>query len=199
MRHFRRPYVPAAQRHSLGKKAATRLSKESGRPAAPVVIEGRAIAKSFWGCAWCDHLEAFSDYANRLPRGRTYARNGSVIDLHIQPGQVSALVQELANGLVGGLRLLVDLEFLLGTEEATFPRARFGRVGWMVVGHVVGGCCDRLRRGMVPVAPRGPFTIPPPATSQRIGFRLSGHGLSNGAVTFLLSQIAKADSSGMIF
>jgi uncharacterized Zn finger protein len=93
MRYFRRPYVPAAQRHSLGKKAATRLSKESGRPAAPVVIEGRAIAKSFWGCAWCDHLEAFSDYANRLPRGRTYARNGSVIDLHIQPGQVNALVQ----------------------------------------------------------------------------------------------------------
>ena len=50
---------------------------------APVVIEGRAIATTFWGKAWCDNLEAYSDYANRLPRGRTYVRNGSVVDLQI--------------------------------------------------------------------------------------------------------------------
>jgi uncharacterized Zn finger protein len=93
MRYFRRPYVSAAQRQSLRKKAAAKLSKDSGRAAAPIVIEGRAIATSFWGCAWCDHLETFSDYENRLPRGRTYARNGSIIDLHITPGRVTALVQ----------------------------------------------------------------------------------------------------------
>lgn len=93
MRYFSRPYVSAAKRQSLSKKAAAKLSKESGRATAPVVIEGRAIAKSFWGCAWCDHLETISDYENRLPRGRTYARNGSIIDLHITPGQVTALVQ----------------------------------------------------------------------------------------------------------
>jgi uncharacterized Zn finger protein len=93
MRFFHRPYVPVAQRKIQAQKASAKLTRESGRSAAPVVIDGRAIAKSFWGCAWCDHLEAFSDYANRLPRGRTYVRNGSVIDLRIEPGQVIALVQ----------------------------------------------------------------------------------------------------------
>ena len=42
--------------------------------------------------AWCDNLERYSDYANRLPRGRTYVRNGSVIDLQVAPGVVSAMV-----------------------------------------------------------------------------------------------------------
>ncbi len=50
------------------------------------------IAKSFWGKAWCDNLESYSDYENRLPRGRTYVRNGSVIDLRLQPGGIEALV-----------------------------------------------------------------------------------------------------------
>ena len=58
----------------------------------PVVVEGRAIAKTFWGQAWCDNLERYSDFANRLPRGRTYVRNGSVVDLHIAPGAVRAMV-----------------------------------------------------------------------------------------------------------
>ena len=93
MRYFSSPYVSVAERLSLGREAAAKLSKKSGRAAAPVIIEGRAIAKSFWGCAWCNHLEAFSDYANRLPRGRTYARNGSIVDLFVAPGQVTALVQ----------------------------------------------------------------------------------------------------------
>ena len=48
---------------------------------------------TFWGKAWCDNLESYSDYANRLPRGRTYVRNGSVIDLRITDGKVEALVQ----------------------------------------------------------------------------------------------------------
>jgi uncharacterized Zn finger protein len=69
-----------------------KLAKKRGRPAAPVVIHGRALAKTFWGTAWCDNLERYSDYENRLPRGRTYVRNGSVLDLHIVPGRVEALV-----------------------------------------------------------------------------------------------------------
>ena len=58
----------------------------------PVVIEGRKITRTFWGESWCRNLEAYSDYANRLPRGRTYVRNGSVIDLRIGPGRVRARV-----------------------------------------------------------------------------------------------------------
>jgi uncharacterized Zn finger protein len=69
-----------------------RLSKRSGQAASPVALDGRQIARTFWGKAWCDNLEAYSDYANRLPRGRTYVRNGSVVDLRITPGKVTALV-----------------------------------------------------------------------------------------------------------
>ena len=85
------PYVPVAERRRKAVQTARSLEK-SGRKLAPVVIPGRTIARTFWGKAWCDNLEAYSDYENRLPRGRTYARNGSVIDLQVQPGSVTALV-----------------------------------------------------------------------------------------------------------
>jgi uncharacterized Zn finger protein len=86
-----RPYVPVAERR---RKAAQKVAKmkKSGRKVAPVELAGRAITTTFWGDAWCRNLEAYSDYANRLPRGRTYVRNGSVIDLRIEAGRVSALV-----------------------------------------------------------------------------------------------------------
>ena len=66
--------------------------KKKGKPIQPVEIEGRTIARSFWGKGWCDHLESFSDFANRLPRGRRYVRNGSVCHLEIRPGHVEAIV-----------------------------------------------------------------------------------------------------------
>jgi uncharacterized Zn finger protein len=87
-----RPYVPVAQRRANAAREVAKLTKKSGRAASPVVIEGRTIASTFWGKAWCDNLEAYSDFANRLPRGRTYVRNGSVVDLQITTGKVSALV-----------------------------------------------------------------------------------------------------------
>jgi uncharacterized Zn finger protein len=66
--------------------------KKKGHPVAPVVLQGRTIASTFWGKAWCDNLEGYGDYSNRLPRGRTYVRNGSVVDLQIAEGEVSARV-----------------------------------------------------------------------------------------------------------
>jgi uncharacterized Zn finger protein len=86
-----RPYVSVAQRRAKAHRKLAQLAKK-GHVATPVEITGRAIATTFWGQAWCDHLESYSDFANRLPRGRTYARNGSVVDLRIEPGQVVALV-----------------------------------------------------------------------------------------------------------
>ncbi|HSW08635.1 SWIM zinc finger family protein [Aquabacterium sp.] len=85
------PYVPVAQRRQQAQQKAAALKKK-GHECQSVAIEGRTIAKSFWGKAWCDNLESYSDYANRLPRGRTYVRNGSVIDLCIETGRVQALV-----------------------------------------------------------------------------------------------------------
>jgi uncharacterized Zn finger protein len=57
-----------------------------------VSIQGRTIVTTFWGTAWCENLERYSDYANRLPRGRTYVRNGSVVDLQITSGEIHAHV-----------------------------------------------------------------------------------------------------------
>jgi uncharacterized Zn finger protein len=66
--------------------------RKQGHGVSPVLTAGRAIAKTFWGKAWCENLERYSDYANRLPRGRTYVRNGSVVDLQITPGAIQAFV-----------------------------------------------------------------------------------------------------------
>ncbi len=85
------PYVPVVQRRHRAAREVARLTK-AGRAVSPVVVEGRAIARTFWGKAWCENLESYGDFANRLPRGRTYVRNGSVIHLEIAPGTVSALV-----------------------------------------------------------------------------------------------------------
>ncbi|OGQ16989.1 MAG: hypothetical protein A2138_05650 [Deltaproteobacteria bacterium RBG_16_71_12] len=86
-----RPYVSVAQRRRNAEREVQKLAKQ-GHPVSPVVIEGRTIASTFWGKAWCDNLEGYSDYANRVPRGRTYVRNGSVVDLQIAPGDVRAMV-----------------------------------------------------------------------------------------------------------
>ena len=86
-----RRYVPIAARRAKALREMNKLRKK-GKDIQPIEIEGRTIARSFWGKRWCEHLESFSDYANRLPRGRTYVRNGSVCHLAIQPGRIDAIV-----------------------------------------------------------------------------------------------------------
>jgi len=85
------PYVPVAKRRAKAAKEIKKLSKK-GMKIEPVEVQGRKIASTFWGKAWCDHLEKFSDFDNRLPRGRTYVRNGSVCHLAISKGKVEAIV-----------------------------------------------------------------------------------------------------------
>jgi uncharacterized Zn finger protein len=86
-----KPYVSVGVRRARAARELAKL-RTKGRQTSAVVIEGRKIAKTFWGEAWCGNLERYSDYANRLPRGRTYVRNGSVVDLQVGPGSVTALV-----------------------------------------------------------------------------------------------------------
>jgi uncharacterized Zn finger protein len=86
-----RPYVPVAERRRIAAKQLAKLRKK-GQAISPVTITGKVIAGSFWGKSWCTNLERYSDYENRLPRGRTYVRNGSVVDLQIAKGKVSAMV-----------------------------------------------------------------------------------------------------------
>src|SRR5215470_19763304 len=80
-------YISVGERRRKAEGHAARLQSAS-----PIVINGTQIAKTFWGKSWCLNLERYSDYANRLPRGRTYVRNGSVVDLQIAKGKVTAMV-----------------------------------------------------------------------------------------------------------
>ena len=85
------PYVPVAERRkNAEKEVLARLKK--GEALEPVSVTGNTIARTFWGKAWCNNVESYSDLASRLPRGRAYLRSGAVIDLKITPGKVAAKV-----------------------------------------------------------------------------------------------------------
>jgi uncharacterized Zn finger protein len=93
-RHYRSywpPYVSVAERRRRAAQKAAKM-KKAGRDVSPVEVAGRKITTTFWGDAWCRNLKAYSDFSNRLPRGRSYVCNGCVIDLQIEAGRVRALV-----------------------------------------------------------------------------------------------------------
>ena len=79
----------------LKKKAADSKKKASkaGKVFQPIIVQGRVIAKNWWGKAWCENLERYADYGNRLDRGKRYVRAGTVIDLNLEKGKISAKVQ----------------------------------------------------------------------------------------------------------
>lgn len=119
-----RPYVSVAERKAFGRHELARVLKKSRRTAEPVVLTGRRhVATTFWGKAWCENLERYADFANRLPRGRTYVRNGSVLDLAVGRGTVQA--------------------YVAGTElyTVTIGIAPLARARWR---RVVGRCTGRI-------------------------------------------------------
>jgi uncharacterized Zn finger protein len=120
------PYVTAAERRAAAAKAMAKLKKQ-GLEVQPVEIAGRKIAGSFWGKGWCDHMESFGDYANRLPRGRTYVRNGSVCHLEIHSGRIKAMVS-------GSQLYNVDITITPLAEQkwAAVKRACAGRIGSLI-------------------------------------------------------------------
>lgn len=120
------PYVPVAQRRAMARREMEKLRKK-GNNICPVEIKGRTIARSFWGKGWCEHLESFSDFANRLPRGRTYARNGSVCHLELKPGIIKAYVSgsELYN-------VSIKIKKLNKTKWQSIKKECSGRIGSML-------------------------------------------------------------------
>ena len=92
MSKYFEPYMSAAERARLAGNAAKRLKKNNS-DLSPVIIEGRTIAKTWWGKAWNDNLERYADYSNRIGRGKSYVRSGAVVDLQIDKGIVNAKVQ----------------------------------------------------------------------------------------------------------
>jgi uncharacterized Zn finger protein len=120
-------YVSVAERQAKAAKAVAKLKKK-GRVLAPAVVTAkRGIAESFWGRAWCDNLEDYSDFESRLPRGRSYARNGSVIDLQIRAGQVTALVQGSAM-----YEITIAIRPLAKTAWARVRQRCTGKLGTLV-------------------------------------------------------------------
>ena len=120
------PYVPVAKRRANALREIERLKKKD-KDIQPIRIEGRTIARSFWGKGWCDHLESYSDFQNRLPRGRTYVRNGSVCHLEIQPGRIEAVVS--------GSRLYnirINIKKLKPATWKSVKRECSGRIGSML-------------------------------------------------------------------
>jgi uncharacterized Zn finger protein len=120
------PYVTVAERRAQAAKALGKLKKK-GFKVQPVELSGRKIAGSFWGKGWCEHMESFSDYANRLPRGRTYVRNGSVCHLEIDGGRIKAMVSgsELYN-------VVITITPLAKKKWAAVKRACAGRIGSLI-------------------------------------------------------------------
>ncbi len=121
-----KPYVSVAERRKKAERAIARSRSKAGQAFAPVPASRGAIARTFWGKAWCSNLEHYSDYANRLPRGRTYLRNGSVIDLKIAAGEVTA--QVMGSSL-----------YKVNVNIAAVPK-----VHWKALGSACAGCIDSM-------------------------------------------------------
>jgi uncharacterized Zn finger protein len=121
-----KPYVPVAERRAqAAKEVAKRIKK--GQEVCPIRIDGRNIASTFWGKAWCANLESYSDYSNRLPRGRTYVRNGSVVHLKIDKGRIEALVSgsEL-------YEIQIDIAALPKPDWQAVKKQSAGKIGTLV-------------------------------------------------------------------
>lgn len=121
-----KPYVPVALRRAQAIQEIAKRTK-AGQTARPVRITGRSISSTFWGQAWCTNLESYSDFENRLPRGRTYVRNGSVVDLVIEKGRIKALVSgsEL-------YEIEIDITALPKQSWETVKRQCGGKIGTLV-------------------------------------------------------------------
>jgi uncharacterized Zn finger protein len=147
-----RPYVSVAQRRAqAAKEVAKRIKK--GESVTPVKIEGRAIATTFWGKAWCTNLESYSDFENRLPRGRTYVRNGSVVDLKIEKGRIKALVSgsQLYNAQI-------DIDALPKQQWGELKAQCAGKIGTLV--ELLQGKLSRAVMEMVTNRDKGLFPKP---------------------------------------
>ena len=84
----------------------------------------KKLVSTFWGKAWCRHLEAYSDYAYRLPRGRSYLRQGHVYNLAIEPGRVEATVS--GSSLY---EVQITIQPLAGSDWKRIQTECAGRVG----------------------------------------------------------------------
>jgi uncharacterized Zn finger protein len=111
-----------AERREKAEEVVRKMQRK-GEKIEPVQLEGRKIATTFWGKAWCDNLESYGDYENRLPRGRSYVLNSGVVDLKISAGRVAALVQGTSL-----YKINIEIEKLSAQRWEKFKRENAGKV-----------------------------------------------------------------------
>ena len=84
---------PTAEELRRRVKNSKKAASARGKKLHPIAASGRNIVTSWWGRAWCENLERYADFDNRLDRGKRYIRSGALLDLQISKGKVSARVQ----------------------------------------------------------------------------------------------------------
>jgi uncharacterized Zn finger protein len=200
--YFRwKPYVPVAARRAKAERSAARLLKK-GQTLSPVSASRGAIARSFWGKAWCENMERYSDYSNRLPRGRTYLRNGSVIDLKIAAGEVSAQVSGSSI-----YRISVKISALPGAHWQGIARDCARSIDTLVEllqGRLSSAVMERVTRpgaGLFPSPKEIRFSCSCPdsaAMCKHVAATLYGIGARLDASPELLFILRKVDASELI-
>lgn len=196
-----KPYVPVAARRQKAAKTAAKLAKK-GQTLSPVTASRGAIAKTFWGKAWCENLERYSDYANRLPRGRTYLRNGSVIDLRIGAGEITA--QVMGSSLY---RIKVQVAAVADSHWQSIARDCARSIDTLVEllqGQLSTSVMERITRprsGLFPAPNEIRFTCSCPdsaALCKHIAATLYGIGARLDAEPQLLFGLRKVDAQELI-
>jgi len=194
-------YVPVAVRRQKTERTVAKLQKKGG-VLLPVAAYRGAIAKSFWGKAWCQNLERYSDYSNRLPRGRTYLRNGSVIDLKIAPGEVTA--QVMGSSLY---RITVSIREVAGTHWQAIARDCARSIDTLVEllqGQLSTSVMERITRpgtGLFPSPKEISFSCSCPdsaALCKHVAATLYGIGARLDAEPELLFGLRKVDAKELI-
>ena len=196
-----RPYVPVAVRQRQAAREMSRLS-QNGHKVLPVRVAGREIAATFWGRAWCENLESYSDYDNRLPRGRTYVRNGSVIDLQIKPAKVQALVSGSEIYKVSAL-----IRPLAPARWKALVRECSGKIGSLVellqgrVSSSVLQVLARRKKGMFPEPPEMSFSCSCPDWAdmcKHVAAALYGVGARLDEKPELFFTLRKVDQADLV-
>jgi len=85
-------YSDSAERKDRVRRKIDGLSKKGEAMRMVVAPKGKKLCSTFWGQAWCRAMEDHADYESRLPRGRSYLRQGNVYNLTIEEGEVAAMV-----------------------------------------------------------------------------------------------------------
>jgi uncharacterized Zn finger protein len=200
--YFRRkPYIPAAARRQAAERTVAKMVRK-GQALSPVTASRGAIAKSFWGKAWCQNLERYSDYSNRLPRGRTYLRNGSVIDLTIGPGEVTA--QVMGSSLY---RITVSISEVAGAHWQAIARDCARSIDTLVEllqGQLSNSVMERITRpgtGLFPSPTEISFSCSCPdsaAMCKHVAATLYGIGARLDSAPELLFGLRKVDAKELI-